>query len=186
MLKHFTFPDASFERKMTLGSAILLYMLILGPYLLPGFIMISGRAEQPSVEKCVFCLFLYFFGVTLMLGSDGQKYFSLWIKRELISDGFFKYTWNPNYLGEIMVYASFATLVGSCLVWTHFIFVWSFIFTMRMVVKDVSLSKKKGWNKYASHSWMLLPKFFGSSLLSIIIYTIILTFGFGLYQVGGV
>jgi len=77
MLKHFTFPDASFERKMTLGSAILLYMLILGPYLLPGFIMISGRAEQPSVEKCAFCLFLYFFGVTLMLGSDGQKYFSL-------------------------------------------------------------------------------------------------------------
>jgi len=85
-----------------------------------------------------------------------------------------------------MVYASFATLVGSCLVWTHFIFVWSFIFTMRMVVKDVSLSKKKGWNLYASHSWMLLPKFFGSSLLSVIIYTIILTIGFGLYQVGGV
>lgn len=81
MLKHFTFPDASFERKMTLVSAVLLWVCILSPYLLPGYLMISGGADQyPSYEKCAFVLILYFFGVVLMLGADGQKYYTLRIK----------------------------------------------------------------------------------------------------------
>ena len=151
MLKHFTFPDTSFERKMTLLSALILWVCILLPYLLPGILMISGNADQnPSFEKCAFCLILYFCGVILMLGSDGQKYFTLRIKRELINDGFFKYTRNPNYLGEIMIYASFAFLVGWWEVWAHFIFVWTVLFSMRMIVKDLSLQKKKGWTRYSN------------------------------------
>ena len=42
-----------------------------------------------------------------MLGSDGQKYFMLREKKGLIFDGFNKKTRNPNFLGEIMLYASF-------------------------------------------------------------------------------
>jgi len=45
MLKHLTFPDASFERKQTFLSAVILWVLILGPYLVPGFLMMSGRAD---------------------------------------------------------------------------------------------------------------------------------------------
>jgi steroid 5-alpha reductase family enzyme len=33
-------------------------------------------------------------------------------RKGLISDGMFKYTRNPNYLGEIMVYGSFVLLVN--------------------------------------------------------------------------
>lgn len=49
-----------------------MWTLILGPYLAPGFLMISGRADQnPSSEKVAFCLALYIFGVVLMMGADG-------------------------------------------------------------------------------------------------------------------
>ena len=43
-------------------------------------------------------------GVVVMLLSDSQKYYTLKYKKGLISDGMMKYTRNPNYLGEVMIY----------------------------------------------------------------------------------
>ena len=50
---------------------------------------------------------LYCVGMILMLGTDGQKYFTLQIKRGLITNGFNALSRNTNYLGEIMIYSSF-------------------------------------------------------------------------------
>ena len=49
---------------------------------------------------------------------------------------------------------------------------WGLVFSMRMVQKDYSLSKKAGWPEYAATSWMLPFKFGGSLVISVIIYTI--------------
>jgi len=54
---------------------------------------------------------MYCFGLVFMMGADGQKYFTLREKRKLLNDGFMKYSRNPNYVGEMMIYGSFATLV---------------------------------------------------------------------------
>ena len=71
MLKHFTFPDARFNQTMSLSSALVLWILILGPYMLPGYYMMSKQAEQqPGWELCAFSLLVYFIGVVLMLGAD--------------------------------------------------------------------------------------------------------------------
>ena len=48
----------------------------------------------------------------------------------------FKFTRNPNYLGEIMVYLSFAICVGDYRAYLILIFVWSTLFALNMYLKD--------------------------------------------------
>lgn len=113
---------------------------------------------------------LYVFGIVLMLCTDAQKFFTLKHKSGLLSNGLFNATRNANYLGEIMLYASFNIIAQVEIVWYHYLFVWSVIFTSRMLFKDLSNSKKAGWEEYKNRTWLLLPKLFSSSVLSIMFY----------------
>lgn len=44
-MKHLTTPDAAFERYVTIGSVIVAYLGILGPYCIPGYLLASGQCE---------------------------------------------------------------------------------------------------------------------------------------------
>ena len=50
-------------------------------------------------------------GCVIMIAADGQKYFTLRLQRGLITDGLYRYIRHPNYLGEMMIYGSFALMV---------------------------------------------------------------------------
>lgn len=63
----------------------------------------------------------------------------------LIRNGIFKLSRNPNYLGEIMVYSSFAILAENQLVWMLFIAIWISLFALRMILKENSLKLKHQW-----------------------------------------
>jgi len=71
------------------------------------------------------------------------------LKKGLISDGYFKYTHNPNYLGEMMLYCSFAILVNHWWPWVYLLFVWTAIFSLLMLIKESSLRKKEGYDEYS-------------------------------------
>ena len=43
---------------------------------------------------------------------DAQKYYTLQNKKQLITDGMFRYIRSPNYLGEVMIYSSYALLAN--------------------------------------------------------------------------
>jgi protein-S-isoprenylcysteine O-methyltransferase Ste14 len=164
-----------------------MWAIILAPYLYPGYLVMSGKSDQdPNIERFVFAALMYVLGLVLMMGADGQKYFTLREKKGLICDGFFKYTRNPNYLGEIMIYASFATMCGSMVVWAYFIFIWTVAFNMRMNIKDMSLAKKKGWEVYNERSYMLLPKIMSSDAVSFLTYTTVFAGVYFLWSAGGV
>mmetsp|Transcript_25692 Transcript_25692/g.39504 ORF Transcript_25692/g.39504 Transcript_25692/m.39504 type:complete len:131 (-) Transcript_25692:28-420(-) len=105
-----------------------------------------------------------------MLGADGQKYFTLREKRKLLNDGLMKYTRNPNYLGEMMIYGSFAGLVDRWEPWAILIAIWSLLFFPRMLFKDIRLARKEGWAEYRKQSWILIPKLYGSAAVSVIVY----------------
>ena len=124
-----------------------------------------------------------------MIGSDVQKNATLKKRKGLISDGYFKITRNPNYLGETFIYASFVALTGnsymkiddllgiqSFSVFNHIrtysvaILVFLIVFMPRMMIKDFSLSKKKGWDEYSQRSYLILPKFSSSDLVNVGIY----------------
>ena len=79
----------------------------------------------------------------------------------MITDGLFSTTRNPNYLGELMLYGSFATLTDHWL--SYAVIAWAFctIFPARMFQKEISLMQKPGWQEYKERSNVLLPKIFG-------------------------
>ena len=79
---------------------------------------------------------------------------------------------NMNYVGEIMLYASFGIIVQRWEVWAVYSYMWGIIFMIRMSIKDHSLSKKQGWQEYQDKTWMLLPKLCNSALWSCTIYSV--------------
>jgi protein-S-isoprenylcysteine O-methyltransferase Ste14 len=171
VMKDMTIPDKTFQRKCTLMSAVLPYPTFLLPYCLAGYLMCSNQANQnPSPERLAICVWMYIFGLVLMMGTDGQKYFMLRERRGLIHDGFNKWSRNMNYLGEMMIYGSFALEVGEMGPYYVLLYTQGFVFTLRMLEKDQSLWKKDGGKEYFDRTWMLIPKIFNSLLLSIVVY----------------
>jgi protein-S-isoprenylcysteine O-methyltransferase Ste14 len=160
LLKHLAFPDPLWERRITFGGAFMSVALVLGPYWLFPFLLVSdvlGPRPGPSLPLIALCIGLHTLGVAIMLSADCQKYFTLRVRRGLIDDGMFRYTRNPNYLGEMMIYGSYALLVGHWIPWAVLAWVWIGIFLPNMLNKDASLSRYPGWAAYKARSGLLLP-----------------------------
>ena len=168
LLKHVAFPDASWEKKVTFGGAAMILAILLLYWAFP-YLLISGVLgpdhAAPSNALLTFCISLHTFGVVIMIASDAQKHFTLKYRPGLINEGMFKYTRNPNYLGEMMLYAAYALLVQHWIAWTILIGVWLVIFLPNMLSKDLSLSRHQGWEAYRARSGMILPWPFTSAIL---------------------
>lgn len=73
-----------------------------------------------------------------------------------MTDGMFRYTRNPNFLGEILIYLAYALLAGHWLTWLVFAYAMLYFYT-RMLVKDGSISRHPEWATYAASSSRLVP-----------------------------
>ena len=174
LLKDMTFPDKSMHVKTCLlpaGALISLLLLYWGI----GFEMMYGLGIQnPSNGRIFSCFFIFSFGLIFMLCTDLQKYIILQNKKGLISNYFLAWNRNTNYLGEIMIYFSFALIVGRLECYLLLIFVWMTFFLGRIYIKEKSLQKKEGYNEYKKNSYIILFKFFNCHLINAIIYLFII------------
>jgi steroid 5-alpha reductase family enzyme len=189
VLKGMIFPDNSFEQYVSITCAVQAWLVVLGPYCIAGYKIASRSsilAQEPHPERLACAALLYIFGLMLMLCTDAQKYFVLRERKGLITHGFNAMTRNCNYLGEIMLYASFNVIAQVQIVWYVYLFVWGVVFPSRMAAKDYSLSKKNGWEEYRRRTWILLPKLFNSSALSYLIYASLCLAARSIYSLGGV
>ncbi len=93
---------------------------------------------------------------------------------------------NPNFLGEMLLYSSFAFIVDSTSSYIILLVIWGTLFVSRIVLKEKSLSQKEGWQKYINNSYLLLHKFSRHDVLNIAIYLFCTCFIIFLYQNGGV
>jgi protein-S-isoprenylcysteine O-methyltransferase Ste14 len=145
---------------VTWGGACLSFLLVLGPYWSFPFLLISGAGDRnpPSWLRLAAAISIHTFGIVLMMCSDAQKYFTLRLRRGLITDGMFTYIRHPNYLGEMLLYGAYALLVRHYLPWLVLGWVWSSLFLVNMLMKEESLSRHPGWDSYKSRTGMLLPK----------------------------
>ena len=109
-------------------------------------------------------------GTFFMIGADVQKHTHLKLKKGLISDGFFAKTRNPNYFGEILIYASFGIISDSCAGWCILFTVWTILFGSSLLMKEKSFMKKDGWNQYKDQSLLLLPRLTQNYWLNYFIY----------------
>ena len=157
LLKEKLFPDPYFKDEMGFLTSITGF-IFLGSYWVAPFILISSQKLIPNFIIAG-CVSIYIFGVFLHFASDSQKYFTLKLKKELITEGFFKYSRNTNYLGEILIYLSFAILSMNIIPFIILLIFFIIIFYPRMIKKDKSLGKYKDFDEYKTNSGLILPKF---------------------------
>ena len=164
MLKHFSFPDQRWEKKVTLGGGLMAFMLVLGLYWVFPFLLISGilgpDQKMASLTVLTAAISLHTLGVVIMMTADCQKYFTLKYHPGLIREGLFKYIRHPNYLGEVMLYASYALIVQHWVPWAILAWVWIGVFLVNILQKEGSLSRYPEWAEYKKQSGMLIPKLF--------------------------
>ena len=161
LIKDLAFPDPAWQRRITIGAAAAAFAGVLGWYWLFGWLLISGVADAgyPLPESAWYglCTLLCLLGCTIMTSADAQKYFMLRERPGLITDGMFRYVRHPNYLGEMMIYGSFAMMVWHWLPWLVLGWVWLGLFAVNMRVKEQRMARHPEWPEYRRGSWWLLP-----------------------------
>ena len=159
LLKEKIFPDPYFKDEINFPTAVVGF-IVLGSYWVAPFLLISSQKFVPN-SLIALSISINILGVFLHFASDSQKYFTLKIKKDLIKDGFFKNIRNTNYLGEILIYLSFAILSMSYIPFLILGIFFLLVFIPRMLKKDKSLSKYKSFKDYKNKSGLILPKING-------------------------
>jgi protein-S-isoprenylcysteine O-methyltransferase Ste14 len=140
IIKVLAFPDPNFQKSITIGAGIASFLGVLGWYWVFGWLLISGTARPayplPDYAWFCLCISLCILGCTIMIAADTQKYFTLRLKRGLITDGMFRFIRHPNYLGEMMIYGSFALMVWHWLPFVVLAWVWIGLFAVNQVLTD--------------------------------------------------
>lgn len=157
LLKDAAFPDPNWEKRVTFAGAFFMWVGALALYWISPWLIVSRRIEAPTWLLGVATL-VYVMGVVIMMGSDAQKFFTLKAKRGLISDGFFARIRHPNYLGEMMLYGSFAALTMHWAPWLVLAWIWLGVFVPNMIKKEQSMSRYPEWAAYVKRTGFLLPR----------------------------
>lgn len=108
LLKERIFPDRQWQQPIGWFPAVGM-LLVLALYWLAPLLLISTGAVPPLPLVAV-AIAINLLGVVLHFGSDAQKHFVLKLQPGLIDAGFFARSRNTNYLGELLIYLSFALL----------------------------------------------------------------------------
>ena len=186
-LKDRTFPDPGFCRPATTASVLMPFPIVLIQYYFIGYWMMSGTENRnPSPERIFVAIQLYATGVVFMALTDAQKYLVLRERKGLITHCMTGWSRNMNYVGEMMLYASFAVLCQRTEVWLIYSYVWGIIFVLRMLLKEYSLSKKVDWPEYKAKTWFYLPKLYNNAVFSLIVYTVFFGGSYWAYTHGGI
>lgn len=160
-VKDLAFPDPGWQVRITIGGGLMAFLGVLGWYWVFGWLLISGVSQPdyplPDGAWFALCISLCLLGTVIMIAADAQKYFTLRERRGLITDGMHRYLRHPNYLGEMMIYASFALMVWHWLPWLVLAWVWGGIFAVNMIHKEASLARYPEWPAYRRQSWWILP-----------------------------
>ncbi len=158
LLKDRVYPDKRWEEEVPIGLAITTF-LFLGLYWVAPFLLISQGSipPLPLVAGAIAC---NSFGLVLHYAGDAQKHFALKRQPGLIDDGFFARCRNTNYLGEFLIYLSFAMISQHWLPFVILILFTLVIFLPGMKQKDESLSRYPDFEDYKQRSGLFLPKLF--------------------------
>ena len=160
LLKHSAFRDSRWETRVTIAGAVFTFVLLASYWVAP-FLLISDVLERPSNEVpswlIAISISLLVLGTATMMTSDCQKRFTLALRSGLITDGMFRRIRHPNYLGEMMVYASLALLVRHWIPWAVLAYWWVCVFLVNMLMIEASLARYPGWADYKRKTSMLIP-----------------------------
>jgi len=156
VIKDFGFRDPVTQTPTTWFGVIATSIAIGIPSLILAWLVIALHVEHTGFQLFV-GVALQMLGICIMIAGDCQRHFTLKYKKGLITTGMFRYTRNPNYFGETLIYASFAWMTAhwlGALLLAYWVLV---VFTPRFYRKDQSISRHPGWEEYKATSSMLIP-----------------------------
>lgn len=156
LIKDQTSRDQQFDTRMTYGGVLMLYVGLIAWYWVIPYLLIS-RGVKPSDFILWWAITMHTLGVALMLAADLQKNLTLQFRKGLITTGTFRYTRNPNYLGEILIYSSYALLAAHWFAWLIVAYMTFGMSLVRMLIKDARMSRHPGWQEYTSRTGLVLP-----------------------------
>ena len=154
------FPDPNWETRITFGGAINSVLFVLGPYWLFPWVLISGLSSGADLPWLGLAIAIHSVGIAIMMTADAQKFFTLRLQRGLITTGMFRYIRHPNYLGEMMIYGSYALVVWHWFPWLVLAMVWGLVFLTNMKLKEASMSRYPEWDAYYRRTGLVLPRLF--------------------------
>ncbi|KAF0719232.1 Aste57867_1187 [Aphanomyces stellatus] len=159
LLKEATIPDKAWTVYLTIPSTVVSGAGIT-MYWAAAYIVVAFRVAVPPWLGAL-SVAVHTFGVTLMMAADTQKYFVLKYKPGLITDGWFAWSRNTNYVGELCVYVSYALLTNHWFPYAWLAFIFVMIWMPNLIAKDISLRRKVGGVAYMRKSGFLLPNVCG-------------------------
>ena len=159
VIKSHYFPDRQWESPTNwiFGIAIWIGLCL---YMLPGWLITSRGLQAPAWWMGI-CVVMYIFGVFIQFASDMQKTTTLKLRpNQLITDGLWSLSRNPNYFGELLIYGGFSLLARHWLP----LFVLSawvvFVWYPKMRQKDRSLSRYPDFAGYKAKTKLFIPFIF--------------------------
>jgi protein-S-isoprenylcysteine O-methyltransferase Ste14 len=162
LIKDAAFPDASWQRRVSVLGSLMAFGTVLGWYWVFGWLLVSGVSQPayplPDAAWFALCITLHTIGVVVMIAADTQKHFTLKYRPGLITTGMFRYVRHPNYLGEMIIYGSYALMVWHWLPPVVLAWVWVGVFTVNMMHKEASMSRHPEWTAYRQRTGWLLPR----------------------------
>lgn len=162
LFKDRTYPDKQWEKQVSTPYGILVF-LSLGLYWIPAYLVTSSPVSPPPWVLSL-AVAMNAVGLVMHFGSDAQKHYTLIYRQELITDGFFSRSRNTNYLGEAMIYLSFALVSFHPLGFIGISVFFLAVFLPNMIKKDKSLSRYPGFSAYKKRSGLFIPSFFRDEL----------------------
>lgn len=153
---HF-FPDPSWEARTSLAGGLVIW-LGLSLYWIAPWLIASGNANPVKPWFIGLCVALYTVGIFLHFATDMQKHISLQLRPgTLITEGMWGVVRNPNYLGELFVYAGFSLLALSWIPMLALLFIVAAVWIPNMRRKDRSLSRYPQFADYAARTKLFIP-----------------------------
>ncbi|MGY6554941.1 MAG: methyltransferase family protein [Wenzhouxiangella sp.] len=161
LIKDFAFPDPGWQKRITILGGVNAFLGVLGWYWVFGWLLISGLSDPtyplPDPAWFALCITLCLVGSVIMIAADAQKFYTLKLRRGLITEGLHSWIRHPNYLGEMMIYGAFALMVWHWLPFVVLGVVWVGVFAVNMIHKEASMSRYPEWAAYRKRSWWLIP-----------------------------
>lgn len=160
VLKSRYFGDKSWDRPASLAWGIIVAWGGLTVYWVAPWLLVLRDVQAPPPYLAL-CILLYALGVFLHFASDMQKHMWLQLRPgELLTTGLWARVRNPNYLGELLIYLSFALLAMH---WLPIVLLAAFVIVYwlpNMRRKDRSLARYPTFAAYRARTKLFIPGLF--------------------------
>ena len=156
LIKDATFRDRRFDETIHPLAGFIFVFCPLGAYWAAPFIIISNNLSA-APWLIALSVLVTTLGIFYHYVSDAHKHAVLSIRKELITDGLFSRTRNPNYFGEMLIYAGFAILAQHWIPLLALAYWWSY-FIRNMLRKDASMSRYDAFAEWKNRTGLVIPK----------------------------